>query len=72
MSVDVDGPELVGTVENDAATQPAARLEAPGGRGHGLRGMRERARLAGGMVETGARDGGGYRVVARLPIGGPE
>jgi signal transduction histidine kinase len=72
VSVDVDGPELVVTVENDAATQPAARLEAPGGGGHGLRGMRERARLAGGMVETGARDGGGYRVVARLPIGGPE
>ena len=72
VSVDVDGPDLVVVVENDAATQPAVRLEMPGGGGHGLRGMRERARLAGGVVETGARDGGGYRVVARLPIGGPE
>ncbi|WP_203988428.1 sensor histidine kinase [Virgisporangium aurantiacum] len=70
VSVDVDGPDLVVVVENDAATLPI--LNTAGGGGHGLRGMRERARLAGGMVETGARDSGGYRVVARLPIGGPE
>lgn len=38
--------------------------------GHGLIGMRERAQLVGGTLEAGVRDGG-FRVDARLPIGGP-
>jgi len=39
------------------------------GSGHGIVGMRERALLLGGTLEAGSRDGGGFRVVARLPIG---
>jgi signal transduction histidine kinase len=35
--------------------------------GHGLIGMRERVNLFGGRLETGGRDGGGFRVFARLP-----
>ncbi|MGI5145737.1 sensor histidine kinase [Plantactinospora sp. CA-294935] len=38
--------------------------------GHGLYGMGERVRLLGGTLHTGARSEGGYRVAARLPIGG--
>jgi signal transduction histidine kinase len=38
--------------------------------GHGIVGMRERVALLGGELETGGRTGGGYRVAARLPIGG--
>jgi len=70
--LDLEGFDLVVSVVNDAAAQPAQPMEAPGRAGHGLPGMRERVRLAGGSLETGVRDEGGYRVVARLPIGGYE
>ena len=39
------------------------------GSGHGIAGMRERALLLGGSLEAGPRPGGGFRVVAHLPIG---
>ncbi|MEO3972734.1 histidine kinase [Streptomyces sp. CAU 1734] len=37
--------------------------------GQGLTGLRERARLVGGMVHAGAADGGGFRVAGVLPYG---
>ncbi len=40
------------------------------GSGHGIMGMRERALLLGGSLIAGPRADGGFRVMARLPIGG--
>lgn len=67
VSVEVLAGDLVVSVENDAATDvpgPDAR-----GGGHGLVGIGERATLLGGHAEYGARPGGGYRVLATLPLG---
>ncbi|WP_230416315.1 sensor histidine kinase [Micromonospora tarapacensis] len=36
--------------------------------GHGLVGMRERVGLYGGILRTGGRAGGGYRIYARIPV----
>ncbi|MCX4405857.1 sensor histidine kinase [Streptomyces sp. NBC_01764] len=46
---------------------PATGAEA-GGSGNGLAGMRERAVALGGTIEAGARDDGGFRVLAVLPL----
>jgi signal transduction histidine kinase len=41
---------------------------APSASGHGIIGMRERVALFGGGLSAGPRPGGGFAVVARLPI----
>jgi signal transduction histidine kinase len=46
----------------------AAALE---GGGHGLVGMRERVRHCGGELHAGRRPGGGFEVVARIPVEQP-
>jgi signal transduction histidine kinase len=45
----------------------SAAANGSGDGGHGLVGMRERARLFGGRLEAGPADGG-FRVLARLPV----
>jgi signal transduction histidine kinase len=62
------GAELAIVVENDPPPAAGAADDEPGG--HGLHGMGERVRLLGGTLRTGPRADGGYRVAARLPIGG--
>jgi signal transduction histidine kinase len=63
-SVEIEfAPSMVGiTVTNPTASATIARA----GGGHGIIGMRERAHLLGGSVETSARDGR-FHVRARLP-----
>jgi signal transduction histidine kinase len=60
--LDFGNGELELTVENPIR----ARIEARRGGGHGITGMRERAALLGGTLETGT-DRGVFRVHARLP-----
>src|SRR5262249_54900966 len=47
-------------------------VHSPGSGGNGVHGMRERALLFGGDFHAGPRQAGGYRVAARLPMGGPQ
>jgi signal transduction histidine kinase len=49
---------------------PAAA--AAGAAGQGLTGVRERAALAGGKVEAGPNQAGGWSVTARFPLNPPE
>jgi signal transduction histidine kinase len=52
-----------------ATALPGPDLDDAGARGHGIVGMRERARLLGGTLDARPRPGGGFRVVAHLPTG---
>ena len=62
-----DARELELTVSNPAGSPGSAE---PAG-GHGILGMHERAALLGGSLEAG-RDGGSFRVRARLPYAAGE
>jgi signal transduction histidine kinase len=68
VTVAADGDTLLVEVCDDGTGTPTA------GNGNGTRqgivGMRERARALGGTLEAGPRPEGGFRVSARLPVGG--
>ena len=62
-----DGGRLTVEVEDDGSTDAsAARLTSTAGMG--ISGMRRRAEALGGTLDAGPRDGGGFRVVAVLPL----
>ncbi|MFD7260051.1 sensor histidine kinase [Streptomyces sp. NPDC059874] len=58
---------LVVEIANGPAAGPGAGEVVSGGQG--LTGLRERARLVGGMVHAGVTEGGGFRVAGVLPYG---
>jgi signal transduction histidine kinase len=63
------GPDnLTVQVDDDGKGPSAAKTNGPGG--NGIRGMRERVATLGGELTTGPRPGGGFRVLARLPLDG--
>jgi signal transduction histidine kinase len=66
--VEVNDRAVVIEVTDDGQTRPAT---FPAG-GHGLRGMQERAAALGGTCEAGPVNGAGWRVQARIPVGGRE
>jgi signal transduction histidine kinase len=76
VSLDYDEDGLLIRVTDDgagASAVPGRLGGVPGpagstGPGHGLAGMRERVELYGGTARSGPRPGGGYEVVARLPV----
>lgn len=57
------------TVLVEDASSPARESSDPG---RGLLGIRERASLYDGVVETGPREGGGWRVYVHLPVRSDE
>jgi signal transduction histidine kinase len=63
--------DLVIEVVNDAPPPGTAIPASGAGSGTGLLGLAERLRLYGGTLETGRRLGGGFRVLARLPLEAP-
>jgi signal transduction histidine kinase len=64
-----DDGDLVIEVDDDGPGQPGDLPDGgAGGRGSGIRGMRERAAALGGELTAG-QSGDGWRVRARLPLG---
>ena len=59
---------LYGVGTGIGRTPQAAGLLGGDGEGHGIAGMRERAAIFGGTVDTGALPRGGFRVAAFLPV----
>jgi signal transduction histidine kinase len=55
-------------VEDDGPGAPGSDLIGNSAAGHGLIGMRERAAAVGGWVSAGPRGGGGFQVLAELPL----
>ncbi|MEV6494831.1 sensor histidine kinase [Actinoplanes sp. NPDC051633] len=65
-TVEVDyRPEAVCLTVTDNGRGPGDETTSDG---HGLVGMRERVGMFGGRLETGPRDGGGFRVAASFPL----
>ena len=67
VTISYEPNEVVISVEDDGEGPREDYELSDSGGGHGLVGMRERAELYGGLVQTGRRRGGGFAVRARLP-----
>ena len=64
--VEIDDRAVAVEITDEGPERPAT---FPAG-GHGVRGMQERAAALGGSCEAGTANGAGWRVRARIPVGG--
>ena len=55
-------------LELEIVDEGGRAVNGTNGSGHGLVGMEERVRLYDGSLRTGRAAGGGFEVVARLPL----
>ena len=62
--VECDGEELAVRIRDEGPLTSGVATEA----GHGITGMRERARILGGTLVAGPVSGGGYEVLGRIPL----
>jgi two-component system sensor histidine kinase DesK len=60
--------ELEVTDDGQLPSGAGDAVASPGTPGSGLRGLRERLEGAGGQLEAGPQAGGGYRLVATIPV----
>jgi len=67
-----EGDRVVIDVRDDGRGVVPVGAAAVPGTGSGVRGMRQRALAAGGTLEAGPLDAGGWRVLATLPIDRPS
>ncbi|MEH1169369.1 histidine kinase [Micromonospora sp. CPCC 205539] len=67
VTVRADPSTLSVRVENAQPAEAGSRSGTEAGAGHGLTGMRERARALGGTFTAGEQPDGGYAVTAELP-----
>ena len=67
--IESDGARALLTVQDDGdGSSGAADGASPPG-GHGIDGMRDRAKLLGGTLDAGPLPGSGFRVRASIPVG---
>ncbi|MEU3307069.1 sensor histidine kinase [Nocardiopsis sp. NPDC055551] len=59
--------EITVRIDTDGS---GTQVSSTGGSGRGLTGLRERVEVLGGDFSAGERDGGGFAVEARVPVGG--
>jgi signal transduction histidine kinase len=64
------GSDRLVLIVDDDGVGPSTTRRDPIRPGYGHLGMRERAALFGGRLQVGARPGGGFRVIASLPLDG--
>jgi two-component system sensor histidine kinase DesK len=67
----VGGDIRLEILDDGGSTPRGAPVRASVGTGRGLRGVRERVTLAGGSVESGPRDAGGFRLAVSVPAPQP-
>ena len=64
-----DGVKATLTVQDDGDGSMGAADGVPSTGGHGIDGMKERAKLLGGTLDAGPLPSGGFRVRAFIPVG---